>query len=204
MFCPHRGLALCRSSLLIVLGLPLFAFLFLAGWDLGLLFSQLANLADHYRDADAIRRIAFSQDLQGVFLATSLGVLLARAPPVFKAPRNGARAACCPGDRQWLTRPCYNLLIAHWRCVWAQFSSRSASFFRAPGSAAKWRVPASRSSPCASPKASRALLDAEARSGKTPEDGQRTNAALTSRPPRRPRTTWAAMAGWCLVAEAAS
>lgn len=72
------------SSLLIVLGLPLFAFLFLAGWDLGLLFTQLANLADHYREADAIRRIAFSQDLQGVFLATSLGVLLARAPRFLK------------------------------------------------------------------------------------------------------------------------
>lgn len=72
------------SSLLIVLGLPLFAFLFLAGWDLGLLFTQLANLADHYREASAIRRIAFSQDLQGVFLATSLGVLLARAPRFLK------------------------------------------------------------------------------------------------------------------------
>src|SRR3546814_3003582 len=31
------------SSLLIVLGLPLFAFLFLAGWDMGPLFAQLAN-----------------------------------------------------------------------------------------------------------------------------------------------------------------
>jgi cytochrome bd-type quinol oxidase subunit 2 len=67
-----------------VLGLPLFAFLFLAGWDLGLLFTQLGNLADHYREASAIRRIAFSQDLQGVFLATSLGVLLARAPRFLK------------------------------------------------------------------------------------------------------------------------
>ena len=72
------------SSLLIVLGLPLFAFLFLAGWDLGLLFTQLANLADHYREASAIRRIAFSQDLQGVCVATSLGVLLARAPRFLK------------------------------------------------------------------------------------------------------------------------
>src|SRR3546814_10779586 len=50
------------SSLLIVLGLPLFAFLFLAGWDMGLLFAQLANLADHYREADAIRRIAFRSE----------------------------------------------------------------------------------------------------------------------------------------------
>jgi hypothetical protein len=72
------------SSLLIVLGLPLFAFLFLAGWDMALLFAQLGNLADHYREASAIRRIAFSQDLQGVFVATSLAVLLVRAPRFLK------------------------------------------------------------------------------------------------------------------------
>src|SRR3546814_13387533 len=58
----------------------LFAFLFLAGWDMGLLFAQLANLADHYREADAIRRIAFSQDLQGAFIAAVLGVVLVRIP----------------------------------------------------------------------------------------------------------------------------
>ena len=72
------------SSLLIVLGLPLFAFLFLAGWDMGLLFAQLANLADHYREADAIRRIAFSQDLQGAFIAAVLGVVLVRIPRFLK------------------------------------------------------------------------------------------------------------------------
>jgi hypothetical protein len=72
------------SSLLIVLGLPLFAFLFLAGWDMGLLFAQLGNLADHYREADAIRRIAFSQDLQGAFIAVVLGVVLVRIPRFLK------------------------------------------------------------------------------------------------------------------------
>lgn len=72
------------SSLLIVLGLPLFAFLFLAGWDMGLLFAQLGNLADHYREADAIRRIAFSQDLQGAFIAALLGVVLVRIPRFLK------------------------------------------------------------------------------------------------------------------------
>ena len=72
------------SSLLIVLGLPLFAFLFLAGWDMGLLFAQLGNLADHYREADAVRRIAFSQDLQGAFIAALLGVVLVRIPRFLK------------------------------------------------------------------------------------------------------------------------
>lgn len=72
------------SSLLIVLGLPLFAFLFLAGWDLGLLFSELGNLVDHYREADAIRRIGFSQDLQGALIAAVLGVVLVRAPRLLK------------------------------------------------------------------------------------------------------------------------
>src|SRR3546814_8994955 len=70
----------CSSDL----GLPLFAFLFLAGWDMGLLFAQLANLADHYREADAIRRIAFSQDLQGAFIAAVLGVVLVRIPRFLK------------------------------------------------------------------------------------------------------------------------
>lgn len=72
------------SSLLIVLGLPLFAFLFVVGWDLGLFFAQLGNLADHYREADAVRRVAFSQDLQGIFIAAALGVVLVRAPKFLK------------------------------------------------------------------------------------------------------------------------
>ena len=44
------------TSLLIVLGLPLALFLFVAGWDLGGLFTQLANLSDRYLEADGLRR----------------------------------------------------------------------------------------------------------------------------------------------------
>jgi hypothetical protein len=72
------------STLLIVLGLPLFAFLLLTGGDMVLLFAQLGNLADHYRAANAIRRITFGQDLQNAFIAAVLGVLLLRAPRFVK------------------------------------------------------------------------------------------------------------------------
>ena len=44
------------TSLLIVLGLPLALFLFVAGWDLGGLFTQLANLSDRYLEAEKWRR----------------------------------------------------------------------------------------------------------------------------------------------------
>lgn len=68
------------STLLIVLGLPLFAFLFLAGWDLALLFAQLGNLADHYRSAEPLQRLFFSQDLKVAFLVASGGFALVRLP----------------------------------------------------------------------------------------------------------------------------
>ena len=68
------------SSLLIVLGLPLFAFLFLAGWDMGLLFAQLGNLADHYRTAEPVARRFFAQDLQIAFLIAAGGLALLRMP----------------------------------------------------------------------------------------------------------------------------
>lgn len=68
------------STLLIVLGLPLFVFLFLAGWDLALLFAQLGNLADHYRSAEPVQRLFFSQDLKAAFLAASGGFALVRLP----------------------------------------------------------------------------------------------------------------------------
>src|SRR3546814_13951892 len=57
------------TSLLIVLGMPLALFLFVAGWDLGGLFTQLANLSDRYLEAGPLRRTLFSQDLHGCFLA---------------------------------------------------------------------------------------------------------------------------------------
>ena len=68
------------TSLLIVLGLPLALFLFVAGWDLGGLFTQLANLSDRYLEADGLRRSLFSQDLKGCFLALAGAVTLFRMP----------------------------------------------------------------------------------------------------------------------------
>ncbi len=68
------------STLLIVLGLPLFIFLFLAGWDLALLFAQLGNLAEHYRIADPTQQLFFSQDLKAAFLIASGGFALLRIP----------------------------------------------------------------------------------------------------------------------------
>ena len=71
---------LAASTLLIVLGLKLFVFLFLAGWDLALLFAQLGNLADHYASAEPIARLAFSRDLQVAFLVLAGGFTLLRLP----------------------------------------------------------------------------------------------------------------------------
>ena len=68
------------SSLLLVLGAPLFVFRCLAGWDLGLLFAQLGNLADHYRLAEPTARHFFSQDLKVAFLFAAGGYALFRLP----------------------------------------------------------------------------------------------------------------------------
>jgi len=68
------------SSLLLVLGAPLLVFLFLARWDLALLFAQLGNLADHYRDAEPLQRLAFNRDLQAGFLIVAGGLVLIRLP----------------------------------------------------------------------------------------------------------------------------
>lgn len=68
------------STLLIVLGLPLFVFLFLAGWDLALLFAQLGNLADHYASAPPWDRLSFSRALQLAFIGLVGGLTLFRLP----------------------------------------------------------------------------------------------------------------------------
>ena len=68
------------TTLLLVLGLPLFVFLLLAGWDLGSLFAQLGNLADHYRTAEPLARRFFAQDLQIAFFIASGGLALLRMP----------------------------------------------------------------------------------------------------------------------------
>lgn len=72
--------ALAASSLLLVLGAPLFVFLFLAGGDFALLFAQLGNLADHYRDAEPLQRLAFDRDLRAGFLIAAGGLVLIRLP----------------------------------------------------------------------------------------------------------------------------
>ena len=68
------------TSFLIVLGTPLFVFLFVAGWDLELLLGAMANLADHYAAASPLRRLAFSQDLMAIFVVAVGVVGLARLP----------------------------------------------------------------------------------------------------------------------------
>ena len=51
-----------------------------AGWDLGSLFAQLGNLADHYRTAEPLARRFFAQDLQIAFLIAAGGLALLRMP----------------------------------------------------------------------------------------------------------------------------
>ncbi len=68
------------TSLLIALGLPLALFLFVAGWDLHGLFTQLGNLSNRYLEADGLRRSLFSQDLKICFLITCGAVTLFRMP----------------------------------------------------------------------------------------------------------------------------
>lgn len=68
------------TSLCIALGLPLALFLFVAGWDLHALFTQLGNLSDRYLEAGALRRGLFSQDLMICFLVTTGTVTLFRMP----------------------------------------------------------------------------------------------------------------------------
>ena len=68
------------STLLLVLGLPLFVFLLLAGWDLTTLFAQLGNLADHYRTAEPLAQRLFASDLQIAFLIIAGTLALIRMP----------------------------------------------------------------------------------------------------------------------------
>ena len=75
---------LAVSTILIVLGLPLFVFLFLVGWDLGLLFTQLGNLAVHYHSAEPGQRLLFSTDLKIAFIAATGALLLVRMPRFFR------------------------------------------------------------------------------------------------------------------------
>src|SRR3546814_17820455 len=66
--------------------MPLALFLFVAGWDLGGLFTQLANLSDRYLEAGALRRSLFSQDLKGCFPVLAGAVTLFLMPRFLKLP----------------------------------------------------------------------------------------------------------------------
>ncbi|MEO6716422.1 MAG: hypothetical protein ABIM50_04135 [Novosphingobium sp.] len=74
------GTRFTLTSLLIVLGAPLFAFLAIAGWDLALLFTMLANLSGHYLAAAPLRQLAFSSGTQALFIAAVVLVSLIRLP----------------------------------------------------------------------------------------------------------------------------
>ena len=74
------GTSFTISTCLMVLGVPLFAFLALAGWDMNLFFLALDNIASRFTEADAARRVAFSDDLKLVFFASIVVVALVRLP----------------------------------------------------------------------------------------------------------------------------
>ncbi|WP_420607471.1 hypothetical protein [Novosphingopyxis sp.] len=74
------GTRFALSTVLLVLGLPLFVFLLLAGWDLHILFAQLGNLAGHYLAASPAARIVFSTDLRITFAALAGLVACLRLP----------------------------------------------------------------------------------------------------------------------------
>ena len=74
------GAGFTISTCLMVLGLPLFAFLALAGWDMNLFFLALDNIASRFIEADAARRIAFSDDLKLVFFVGIAVVAFVRLP----------------------------------------------------------------------------------------------------------------------------
>ena len=68
------------SSFVIVLGAPLFLYFVIAGWNLSLLFTGASDLADHYRSADPLYRLAFSEDTLAIFLIAVGLVTLMRLP----------------------------------------------------------------------------------------------------------------------------
>ena len=68
------------TTFVLVLGLPLFVFLLVAGWDMGLLLASLGGLAAHYEAAGPLQRVAFSSDTRALFFAAAGVVALARLP----------------------------------------------------------------------------------------------------------------------------
>lgn len=72
------------STVMITLGIPLFFFLAISGWDLAGLFANLDNLSSRYLEADASRRLTFSSDLKWVFYTATALIAAIRFPAFFK------------------------------------------------------------------------------------------------------------------------
>ena len=68
------------STFLMTLGLPLFFFLMLSGWNMDLLFLQVDNLASRYIAADSARQLAFSDELKIGFFGIAALIALWRIP----------------------------------------------------------------------------------------------------------------------------
>ena len=68
------------TTFVLALGLPLFAFFLVAGWDMSLLLASLGGLAAHYEAASPLERLGFSHDTRALFFAAAGVVALARLP----------------------------------------------------------------------------------------------------------------------------
>lgn len=79
-FITIRAAGFAVSTFLMTLGLPLFFFLLLSGWNMDLLFLQIDNLASRYIAADSLRQLAFSDQLQIGFFGIAALIALWRTP----------------------------------------------------------------------------------------------------------------------------
>ena len=75
-----RSSAFAVTTFLMTLGLPLFFFLLISGWNMDLLFLQLDNIANRYLGAETARQLAFSGELQGGFFLFVLLIAIWRTP----------------------------------------------------------------------------------------------------------------------------
>lgn len=75
-----EALLFAMSSAMMALGLPLFFFLTISGWDLLGLFTHMENISARYLEAEGARRLAFSYDLRFMFAAATALVAAVRMP----------------------------------------------------------------------------------------------------------------------------
>lgn len=75
-----RSSAFAVTTFLMTLGLPLFFFLLISGWNIDLLFLELDNIANRYLGADSARQLAFSGELQVGFMLVMLLIAIWRTP----------------------------------------------------------------------------------------------------------------------------